>query len=224
MSNETKKYAGIESLQTFLEGCKNLFEKIGHKHTLSDIEDYTVDTKLSSTSNNPIANSAVDAEFEAISDAMGALETAIDSKADASHTHSNYATTSYVDTTFAKKSDVQDVNLSNYYTKTEIDNMEFITVNDIDVICGVSVSQMISFTVEGETYQAEEGMTWAEWINSDYNNNDKLYLDEFEGAVVFDGNGLKCKRADESKFYDYYVHPDKIIEDGDTYEKNDELF
>ena len=28
---------------------------------------------------------------------------------------------------------------------------------------------LISFTAEGVTYQAEEGMTWGEWIDSDYN-------------------------------------------------------
>lgn len=28
---------------------------------------------------------------------------------------------------------------------------------------------LISFTIAGESYQAEEGMTWEEWVNSDYN-------------------------------------------------------
>ena len=28
---------------------------------------------------------------------------------------------------------------------------------------------LISFTIDGTTYQAEEGMTWAEWCNSSYN-------------------------------------------------------
>ena len=28
---------------------------------------------------------------------------------------------------------------------------------------------LISFTVAGKSYQAEEGMTWAEWVDSDYN-------------------------------------------------------
>ena len=27
---------------------------------------------------------------------------------------------------------------------------------------------LISFTIDGTTYQAQEGMTWAEWVNSDY--------------------------------------------------------
>ena len=28
---------------------------------------------------------------------------------------------------------------------------------------------MITFTIDGTTYQAEEGMTWAEWVESPYN-------------------------------------------------------
>ena len=28
---------------------------------------------------------------------------------------------------------------------------------------------LISFTIAGKSYQAEEGMTWGEWVNSDYN-------------------------------------------------------
>ena len=28
---------------------------------------------------------------------------------------------------------------------------------------------MITFTIEGTEYQAEEGMTWGEWCNSTYN-------------------------------------------------------
>lgn len=45
--------------------------------------------------------------------ALEALETVASGKADASHTHDDL-----------------------YYTETEIDNMEFITVDDIDTICG----------------------------------------------------------------------------------------
>ena len=47
--------------------------------------------------------------------------------------------TIYVDTNFALKSEIGNVNLSNYYNKTEIDNMEFITVEDIDNICAMNI-------------------------------------------------------------------------------------
>ena len=31
---------------------------------------------------------------------------------------------------------------------------------------------LINFTIDGTSYQAEEGMTWAEWVVSDYNSGD----------------------------------------------------
>ena len=31
---------------------------------------------------------------------------------------------------------------------------------------------LISFTIDGTSYQAEEGMTWEEWVNSGYNTYD----------------------------------------------------
>ena len=92
MSNETKKFAGLEALQTFLEGCKTLFASITHKHTLSDISDYTVDTELSSTSANPVQNKVINEEFEAVATAMGVLESAIDDKLDTATASSTYET------------------------------------------------------------------------------------------------------------------------------------
>jgi len=90
MSNETKKFAGLESLQAFLDGCKTLFASITHKHTMSDITDYTVDEALSDSSTNPVQNKVINEEFDAIADAMGALELAIDSKANKEHVHDAY--------------------------------------------------------------------------------------------------------------------------------------
>ena len=56
---------------------------------------------------------------------------------------------------------------------------------------------LISFTIEGTSYQAEEGMTWAEWVESPYNtngftktfdgkirnNNDSFYVGDIAGGV-----------------------------------------
>lgn len=41
---------------------------------------------------------------------------------------------------------------------------------------------MISFTINITTYQAEEGMTWAEWIASSYNTGG-YYLDGGNGVT-----------------------------------------
>ena len=38
---------------------------------------------------------------------------------------------------------------------------------------------MISFTIDGTAYQAEEGMTWAEWAVSPYNNDGAHVLTEY---------------------------------------------
>lgn len=95
MSNETRKFAGLEALQTFLEGCKTLFANITHKHTLDDVTDYVVDSELSQESNNPVQNSTITAEFNAIKDSKAAkdhshaisdvtdLQTTLDGKANA---------------------------------------------------------------------------------------------------------------------------------------------
>lgn len=122
-----KKYVSLSKLQTFLENLNNKFAALSHKHTIDDITDYesiVADSALSSTSTKPVQNKVLNEEFEAISDAMGALELSIDGKSDSSHTHDE-----------------------RYYTKEEIDNMEFtadsmefITIEDIDAICGQTLS------------------------------------------------------------------------------------
>ena len=66
----TKKYASLETLREFLESCKTLFAGITHKHTISDITDYVVDSKLSDTSNNPVQNAVITAEIEGIKEEL----------------------------------------------------------------------------------------------------------------------------------------------------------
>ena len=55
----------------------------------------------------------------------------------------------------------------------------------------ILVKKMIEFTINGVTYQAEEGMTWKEWINSEYNISGFFVLSygdvlSPEGALVVD--------------------------------------
>lgn len=73
-----KKYLSLSKLSLFLDNLKNTFAPLSHKHTLDDVTNYKIDTQLSSTSTNPVQNKVVDAEFEAVSAAMNALEAAID--------------------------------------------------------------------------------------------------------------------------------------------------
>lgn len=108
MTNNSKKYISLARLSVFLDNIKAIYSQIGHKHTLSDISDYHVDTELSPNSNNPVANSTLDAEFDAIASSMNALELTVDSKSDASHTHDDkYYTETEVDEFLSNKSQVQ---------------------------------------------------------------------------------------------------------------------
>jgi hypothetical protein len=104
----TKKYVSLSKLSAFLENLKNTFSPKTHTHTLKDLTDYTIDSSLSSTSSNPVQNKVLDAEFEAISEAMNVLETTIDSKSNSSHTHNDiYYTKTQINNALAQKSQVQ---------------------------------------------------------------------------------------------------------------------
>ena len=94
-----KKYLSLERLTEYDALLKaEIDEKI-------DANKITVDDTLSSTSVNPVQNKVIDAEFDAISNAMGALEAAIDEKSNVGHNHDD-----------------------RYYTETEIDT-KLLTVN-----------------------------------------------------------------------------------------------
>lgn len=103
----------------------------------------------------------------------------------------------------------------NAYTKTEIDNMEFITVEDIDTICGSGSGSvnMMTFTVsdyQGSTpiiimCVAEQGMTWEEWLSSDYNAYG--WYDDGYGCIRDDGGSYL---KDPANSY-YYVKPSAEI-------------
>lgn len=78
----TKKYVSLTRLSNFLDNIKAKYSQIGHKHTISEITDYTVDSALSSTSTNSVQNKVLDAEFDSVATAMAVLEDSIDSNAE----------------------------------------------------------------------------------------------------------------------------------------------
>ena len=51
-----------------------------------------------------------------------------------------------------------------------------------------AVPATISFTIDNVTYQAEEGMTWAQWAVSSYNNDGEHFLSEY-GWIGHPGGG-----------------------------------
>lgn len=50
---------------------------------------------------------------------------------------------------------------------------------------GSGSANLISFTIDGTSYQAEEGMTWEEWVESSYDIENKWYIDS--NYVLCDG-------------------------------------
>ena len=54
---------------------------------------------------------------------------------------------------------------------------------------------IISFVVDGVTCQAEEGMTWGEWIESDYNTMG-VYLDSYGTNIVCIGQNRALKHIE----------------------------
>lgn len=59
-------------------------------------------------------------------------------------------------------------------------------------------NKLITFTIDGTTYQAIDGMTWGEWVNSEYNTGG---FSISNNAVIKDGkmiqeNSISIMRTD----------------------------
>ena len=49
---------------------------------------------------------------------------------------------------------------------------------------------MINFTIDGTSYQAEEGMTWGDWVNSEYDNDEfRVDINAIKKGFSFVSNG-----------------------------------
>ena len=71
---------------------------------------------------------------------------------------------------------------------------------------------MISFTIEDKIYQAEDGMTWGQWINSKYNDGSVTSPNlQSEWAVVMQNNIVITKGGV------LYQYTKDIIENGYNY-------
>lgn len=151
---EQKKYAGLEALTSLIQNIKAKYAELGHKHTSSDITDLKIPTKTSELTNdsNYITGSTVagnslglvksggdvtinasgqiivndDSHNHTIAN-IDNLQSTLDSKVSTSRTINGKTLTGNITLSAA------DVNT---YTKSEIDNLELITLSDIDTICG----------------------------------------------------------------------------------------
>lgn len=77
----------------------------------------------------------------------------------------DYATTSYVD------NKVANIDLTSYATTSYVDGLVGDINSILESIIGGDVT-LIAFTIDDTEYQAEDGMTWEEWCNSEYNTNE----------------------------------------------------
>ena len=103
-----------------------------------------------------------------------------------------------------------------------------ITANDPDyagdysdtVTFTISVQQaapaIINFTIGGDSYQAEEGMTWAQWVESAYNNSG--FYSAYES--VYWGEDfwfILCNSGKTPNDDDYYVNAADVIQANTDY-------
>lgn len=105
---------------------------ISHNHTISDFTDYIVDTELSGTSTNPVQNKVID-------DAINKAKEDASNKDAVVLYEAQKSAKDYTDSVAAGKADSVHTHNDIYYTKSEIDNLELITVDDIDTICGSNI-------------------------------------------------------------------------------------
>ena len=61
-----------------------------------------------------------------------------------------------------------EANVGKYYKFTGTTDSNY-TNGDLYLVEGAAT--LINFTIDGTAYQAEEGMTWQEWVNSSYNTD-----------------------------------------------------
>lgn len=104
-------------------------------------------------------------------------------------------------------------------TVLSFDEVENATSYDI-YADGVSIgtveaaANLISFTIDGTSYQAEEGMTWVDWVASSYNTGG-LYIIEGNTRVIF-SNGTDYVSS-EGFPGDYANNTSQIVANGTYY-------
>lgn len=169
-----KKYASLSTLQAFLDNLKNTFAPKSHGHKVSDLTDYVVDTELSSTSNNPIANSAVDAEFEAVSQAIGAMDLAVDDL-------SNTVSINHNESIIGLSVDGTTVT----YIKGDGTSHTFET-QDTDTTYSLATDSVTGLTkLYATTGSAEDGTMTQKAIKTELDKKVGVSIDDSQNALVF---------------------------------------
>lgn len=150
MSNENKKYAGIEALQKFLENCKAIFASITHTHTKEEITDLVIDTEMSETSENPIQNKVVKAEINSINANIDAVQSDIEKKSDWNQNDENAV--DYV----KNRTHWADMSTVSFLEEMTFEN-NWASLNTLEGIsCDESNTDKLIVTFDGITYEVEK--------------------------------------------------------------------
>ena len=97
---------------------------------------------------------------------------------------------------------------------TIIDNqMDYIAESVIAALPIYKGEVLISFTIDGQGYQAEKGMTWQEWVESDYNTGGFLS----DGGIIVTKNGYAVRDSLSNN-----VIPTEVITNNEKYSINNE--
>lgn len=112
---------------------------------------------------------------------------------------------------------------------TQLGNYNYTVTDDCEVVLDYSTSyhtisiitnssdeaNLITFTIDNTNYQAEEGMTWEEWVESSYDIENKWYIDS---------NYVLCNGPYSGTYYivcegnsDIPVSPDTVIPNNGIY-------
>lgn len=91
--------------------------------------------------------------------------------------------------------------MSGYVTTEQFESALGAYITDIDNIVGGGIegAKLITFTIEGTEYQAEEGMTWNAWCASAYNTGGYTNADGASAVYYDNGNyAVETRDNDES--------------------------
>ena len=69
----------------------------------------------------------------------------------------------------SEEAGIEEIKTLQDFYKATYGRAKYITKEEFYTIDNVEGNSVIEFTINGTSYQAEEGMTWGEWVNSDYN-------------------------------------------------------
>lgn len=230
-----KKYVSLTRLENFLDNIRAKFAFKEHQHTLSDVTDYTVDNALSSTSTNPVQNKVVNAEFDAIADAMGALDLAIDGKSDSSHKHdSDYDTKgsasaaleeakSYADSAANEvKNDLLNGAGDAYDTLKELGDLIDTNVDAIEALETIATTKFDVITNKLDTIEeGAQANVQSDWSvndpeNSAYVKNRTHWVGSPQQATLFESQDVDFEHDPDYNLTSTSITLTQNVKDGDA--------